>query len=97
MKFKDIEETLTKATIYSSLRVDLLTIAIGPEHHDLCLMEEKKPYGPAGRISFNVLCSHVEKIKLNIKNLIFRVDHLVQNEVVLKLKFKVIEKINSND
>ena len=69
----------------------MLTIAIGTEHHDLCLLDDKKPFLPVGRISFNVLCSHVENIKLNIKNLQCRVDHLVQNEVVLKLKFKVEE------
>ena len=88
-KFPSVEEALKSATPYSSVKVDLLTIAIGPEHHDLCLIDDKKPFGPVGRISFNVVCSHIEKIGFSVKHLRVTVDHLVQNEVALKLKFKV--------
>jgi hypothetical protein len=88
-KFPSVNEALEKSSLFSSIKVDLLTIAIGPEHHDLCLLEEKKPFNLLGRMSFNVFCAHIEKIGLNIKNLQCKVNHLVQNEVVFKLKFKV--------
>ena len=66
----------------------MLTIAIGPEHHDIRLLDYKRSNVIIGRISFNVACFHIENITLDIKNIQFKVFHLVQNEVVMKLKFR---------
>ena len=93
MKFASVDEALSKASLFSMVKVDLLTIAIGPEHHDICLLDVKRPHGIVGRTSFNIICSHFERINLNVKNLQCKVFHLVQNEVVFKLKFKVRFKI----
>lgn len=87
-KYGKMEDFIQRATIISTLKVDTLTIAIGPEHHDLRLLDFKKPNLIIGRISFNVMCSHIENISLAIKNLQCKVNHLVQNEVCFKLKFK---------
>ena len=88
-KFPSVSDALAKSTLYSSFKVDFLTIAIGPEHHDLCLLDDRKPHIYLGRMSFNMVCSHIEKIGLSLKNVQCKVNHLVQNEVALKLKFKV--------
>jgi hypothetical protein len=50
----------------SRLKVDLLTIAIGPEHHDLRLLDNKNK-NIIGRICFNVVCHHKENITLDFK------------------------------
>ena len=80
---------LAKGVITSAIKVDLLTIAIGPEHHDLRLVDLKNPSNSIGRISFNIASHHKEKISINVKNVMCKVFHLVTNEVALKLKFKV--------
>ena len=87
-KFQKVEDALEKSTLASMLKVDLLTIAIGPEHHDIRLLDYKRSNIIIGRISFNVACLHIENISLDIKNIQCKVFHLVQNEVVVKLKFR---------
>jgi hypothetical protein len=83
-----MDDFIKNGIMISQIKVDLMTIAIAPEHHDICLKDIKKPHPIIGRISFNIACSHIDFISLNIKHLRIRVDHLVQNEVSLKLKFK---------
>lgn len=88
MKIKDMQEYLTSTHVYSSLKVDLLTIAIGPEHHDIRLLNKNNTH-TIGRISFNISCSHIENIFLNIQTLKFRISHLVKKMIALKLAFNV--------
>jgi hypothetical protein len=85
----DIAAFTKKLQPLSSLKVDLLTIAIGPEHHDIRLLDRKN-VNQIGRISFNVVCHHVENITLAIKSLQCKVLHLVQNDIALKLCFKKV-------
>jgi hypothetical protein len=76
----------------SCLKVDLLTVAIGPEHHDIRLLDRRN-VNQIGRVSFNIVCHHVENITLAIKSLQCKVLHLVQNDIALRLRFK---KVSSN-
>jgi hypothetical protein len=72
----------------SSLKVDLLTIAIGPEHHDIRLLDRDN-INRIGRISFNISCFHMENVFLNIQTLKFKISHLVKKQIALKLAFNV--------
>jgi len=72
----------------SSLKVDLLTIAIGPEHHDIRLLDRNN-INQIGRISFNISCFHMENVFLNIQTLEFKISHLVNKQIALKLAFNV--------
>ena len=83
-----MQEYITSNHILSSLKVDLLTIAIGPEHHDIRLLEKNSSL-PIGRISFNISCSHLENINLNIQTLKFKIFHLVKKQIALKFAFNV--------
>ena len=88
LKIKDWQDYLTYEHIMSSLKVDLLTIAIGPEHHDIRLLDRNN-INRIGRISFNISCSHLENIFLNIQTLKFKISHLVKKQIALKLAFNV--------
>lgn len=64
----------------------MLTIAIGPEFHDIHLLHDKKQ-AFLGRIMFNVQCSHIEDISLEINSIICKLDHCFYNEIVFRLKY----------
>ena len=82
------ENILKSANLYSSFKVDLLTIALGPENHNIVLLDPKKSFIHLGRISYTIECSHIENINIRIKSLKVELNHLLQNEIAIKLKFK---------
>ena len=55
------ENIIKKAKIYSSFKIDLLTLAVGPEFHDIILTSPKKPSEMLGN---NIALS----LKYNDKN-----------------------------
>ena len=66
-----------------------MTIAIGPEHHDLRLLDGKN-MNMIGRISFNVSCHHIENITVDFKSLNIKLYQLMEKELAFKLKFKKV-------
>lgn len=88
IKGKTKEEILNSSNLYSALRIDLLTLAIAPEHHDIALVDPRKQYLTLGRINYVVKCNHIETIDFNIESLKITMNSLMKNDISLKLKFK---------
>ena len=88
-KITDYNIIEKKLSCFSSLKVDLLTIAIGPEHHDLRLLDRKNQ-NIIGRISFNVACHHIENITIEFKSMNVKLYQLMEKELAFKLKFKKV-------
>ena len=57
-------EILNESEKYSSFKIDLLTLAIAPEHHDIALYDLKKSHLLIGRISYTITCKHIENVIL---------------------------------
>lgn len=93
-QFSKKEQLLAKASLYSSYKVDLLTIAVGPENHDMVLLNPKKKGAHIGRVSYTITCKHIEDINIRVKKAKVFIDRLMQNEISLKVKFRN-EKTNS--
>ncbi len=66
-----------------------MTIAIGPEHHDLRLLDRSNK-NIIGRISFNVVCHHIENVTLDFQTLQLKFDKLIEKEIAFRLKFKKV-------
>ncbi len=83
-----LDDALAKSVINARMKIDLLTLAIGPEHHDICLNDTHQPHGIIGRVNFDVLCSHIQSVTLRIKNLQCMIFSLLQSEISFMLKVK---------
>ena len=80
-------EILNESQKYSSLKIDLLTLAIAPEHHDIALFDIKKSHLQKGRISYIINCKHIENIVCKIEKFDFNLNTLINTDLCLKLKF----------
>ena len=80
-------EILNKSEKYSSLKIDLLTLAIAPEHHDFALFDLQKSHLQIGRISYCISCKHIENIICKIDKFNFNLYSLINTDLALKLKF----------
>ena len=80
-------EILNESQKYSSLKIDLLTLAIAPEHHDIALFDIKKSHLQKGRISYIINCKHIENIICKIEKFDFNLNTLINTDLCLKLKF----------
>ena len=99
----DLPALSKKLTPISKLNIDILTISIGPEHHDIRLLDinvkhnsffiNYKSKNTIGRLSFNVACAHLESISIRIKYLNCKISDLWQNEVCFKLRYRVNNNI----
>lgn len=63
--------------------IDFLTLAVGPEHHDLSLR------AGGARIIFDSPVFHLSNMKIEIKNLRCIVNKLVKKEITLKLSLRI--------
>ena len=82
------KEILAESTFYSGLKIDLLTLAVAPEHHDIVLLDPKKSHIQKGRINYMISCSHIENVYFMIEKVTFQINSLMKSELSLKLKFK---------
>ena len=80
-------EILTSCNKYSSLKIDLLTLAIAPEQHDIALFDLKRLHFQIGRISYHITCKHIENINCKIDKITFNLNTLINSDLSLKLKF----------
>ena len=80
-------EILNESEKYSSLKIDLLTLAIAPEHHDFALFDLQKSHLQIGRISYCISCKHIENIICKIDKFNFNLYSLINTDLALKLKF----------
>ena len=81
-------EILAESQIYSCFKINLLTIALSPEKHDLILMDPKRMRVQLGRISYFISCKHIEDIYFRINGFKINLYNLKYNEIALNLKFE---------
>ena len=82
------EKLLEIANIYSSYKIDLLTIVVGPESHNIVLSSPQKKFHHLGRVMYTISCKHIANINFKINNVKVKLNGLFQNDIALKLKYK---------
>ena len=88
-------ELIQKADLYSSFRISLLTIVIGPEFHNLRLVSPYKRNEHLGRVMYIIECKQLANINIKINSVKIALDNLSNNEISLKLKYHD-KKLNPN-
>ena len=83
-KVINLEEFTRNNIPQSIVKVDLLTIAIGPEHSSFALINIQTGKKES-RISFNIRMKHYHTISLDISQLIMTIDKAVSNSFVFKV------------
>ena len=81
-------EILAGTQIFSCLKIDLLTLALAPEKHDIILLDPKRKRVELGRINYNLSCKQVEDITIKIKSFKMNLKNLNYNEIALNLKYE---------
>ena len=81
-------EILSRSQIFSCFKINLLTIAIAPEKHDLILIDPKRIRVQVGRISYCISCRHIEDLSIRINGFKMNLYNLKYNEIALNLKFE---------
>ena len=81
-------EILAESQIYSCFKINLLTIALAPEKHDLILLDPKRIKVQMGRIRYCINCKHIEDLYLRINGFKINLYNLQYNEIALNLKFE---------
>ena len=59
-------DLIQKASLYSSFRISLLTIVIGPEFHNLRLISPFKKNEHLGRVMYTITCKQIANINIKI-------------------------------
>ena len=90
------ENIIKKSKIYSSFKIDLLTLAVGPEFHDIVLTSPKKRMEKLGRIMYTITCKQIANINVKINSVKIKINELLQNNIALSLKYKDKNKQNPN-
>ena len=88
-------ELLQKADFYSSFRISLLTIVIGPEFHNLRLLSPYKRNEHLGRVMYIIACKQLANINIKINSVKIALNNLSNNDISLKLKYHD-KKLNPN-
>ena len=81
-------EILAETQVFSCLKIDLLTLALSPEKHDLILLDPKRKKVLLGRINYNLSCRQIEDISIQVKNFKLNLNNLNYNEISLNLKYE---------
>ncbi len=90
-----LENIIKKAKVYSSLKIDILTLAVGPEYHNIVLTSPKKKER-VGRIMYTITCKHIANINVKINSVKIQMNELLQNNIALSLKYKEKNKHKPN-
>ena len=81
------EKLLEQANIYSSYKISLLTIVVGPEFHNLALTSPWKKKEHLGRVMYTITCKQIANINIKINSAKINLDNLLNNDIALKLKY----------
>ena len=81
------EELIQQADIYSSFKISLLTIVIGPEFHNLALTSPYKKNVHLGRVMYTITSKQIANINIKINSVKLTLNNLSNNDVALKLKY----------
>ena len=91
-----LENIIKKSKIYSSFKIDLLTIAVGPEYHNIVLNSPNKKNERLGRIMYTITCKQISNIDVKINSVEIKLNELLQNNIALSLKYKEKNKQKPN-
>ena len=81
------DKLLEQANVYSSYKISLLTIVVGPEFHNLVLTCPWKKNVHLGRVMYIITCKQIANINIKINNVKIYLDNLLNNDIALKLKY----------
>jgi len=81
------DKLLEQANIYSSYKISLLTIVVGPEFHNLVLTCPWKKNVHLGRVMYIITCKQIANINIRINSVKIDLDNLLNNDIALKLKY----------
>ena len=81
-------EILSGTQLFSCLKIDLLTLALAPEKHDIVLLDPKRNRVQLGRINYNLSCRQIEDISIKVKSFKISLFKVNYNEIVLNLKYE---------
>ena len=90
-----IENMIKKSKIFSSFKIDLLTLAVGPEYHNIILTSPKNSE-KLGRIMYTITCKQISNISVKINSVKIQMNELLQNNIALSLKYNQKNKQKSN-
>jgi len=86
----NLETLKTNMDYTASLLIDMLTIALGPEHHDIKIIDSRTR-GVLGRFKCNLNCNHIAPIFVSIDSIICRLHEKPNSKISYKLNYKDIE------
>jgi hypothetical protein len=81
-------EILSGTQLFSCLKIDLLTLALAPEKHDIVLLDPKRNRVQLGRINYNISCRQIEDISIKVKSFKINLFKVNYNEIALNLKYE---------
>ena len=79
--FNTKDQLLQQAEIYSSYKISLLTIVVGPEFHNLVLSSPKKKGTHLGRVMYIITCKQIANINIKINSVKITVDNISGNDI----------------
>ena len=98
-----LKDLIKKAKLFSTFKIDFLTLAVGPEFHNIILRPPNKKNEQVGRITYTIVCKHLSEIDVKINNVKIQINELLQNNIALSLKYseknkkEEQEKVYSNE
>ena len=83
----NLKNLLKKAKIFSSFKIDFLTLVVGPEFHNIVLKSSDKKDIKVGRITYTIICKQLANIKVTINKVKIQINELLHNNIALRLKY----------
>ena len=80
-------DLIQQAELYSSFKISLLTIVVGPEFHNLRLVSPVKKNIHLGRIMYVITCKQIANINIKVNSVKIFFNNLSNNDIALKLKY----------
>lgn len=96
-KGESLQELIKKAKVFSSFKIDILTLVVGPEFHNIVLKSPNKKSEKVGRITYTIICKQIEDIKVKINRATIKINELLHNNIALSLKYDEKNKKNEQN
>ena len=90
-----VNDNMSKITHYSSVKIDLLSLAIGPQYYDIMLYENGSETNEKGRLSFKIIAHQINTIEINSDSL--TIELYKTNTSITKFSDKLVIKTNDDN